>query len=101
MLEQRFIYMLNFKNILMHIAYSGRVFFAPNTSDEQIIDRSKKRLMENGIREEHIQVNYNIQELEVNDLYISYEPPHLVIRIVYEKKGSGMIKMRNTGMIEI
>jgi hypothetical protein len=93
--------LLNFKNILMHIAYSGKVFFAPNTSDEQIIDRSKKRLMENGIREEHIQVNYNIQELEVNDLYISYEPPHLVIRIVYEKKGSGMIKMRNTGMIEI
>lgn len=93
--------MLNFKNILMHIHYSGKVFFAPNTSDEQIIDRSKKRLMENGIREEHIQVNYNIQELEVNDLYISYEPPHLVIRIVYEKKGSGMIKMRNTGMIEI
>lgn len=93
--------MLNFKNILMHIAYSGKVFFAPNTSDEQIIDRAKKRLMENGIREEHIQVNYNIQELEVNDLYISYEPPHLVIRNVYEKKGSGMIKMRNTLMIEI
>lgn len=85
----------------MHIAYSGKVFFAPNTSDEQIIDRAKKRLMENGIREEHIQVNYNIQELEVNDLYISYEPPHLVIRNVYEKKGSGMIKMRNTLMIEI
>ena len=93
--------MLNFKNILMHIAYSGKVFFAPNTSDAQIIDRSKKRLIENGIREEHIQINYNIQELEVNDLYISYEPPHLVIRIIYEKKGSGMIKMRNTGMIEI
>ena len=93
--------MLNFKNILMHIAYSGKVFFAPNTSDEQIIDRAKKRLMENGIREEHIQVNYNIQELEVNDLYISYDPPHLVIRNVYEKKGSGMIKMRNTLMIEI
>lgn len=93
--------MLNFKNILMHIAYSGKVFFAPNTSDEQIIDRSKKRLIENGIREEHIQINYNIQELEVNDLYISYEPPHLVIRIIYEKKVSGMIKMRNTGMIEI
>jgi hypothetical protein len=85
----------------MHIAYSGKVFFAPNTSDEQIIDRSKKRLIENGIREEHIQINYNIQELEVNDLYISYEPPHLVIRIIYGKKGSGMIKMRNTGMIEI
>jgi hypothetical protein len=85
----------------MHIAYSGKVFFAPNTSDEQIIDRAKKRLMESGINEEHIQVNYNVHDMEVNDLYISYEPPHLVIRNVYEKKSSGMIKMRNTGMIEI
>ena len=85
----------------MHIAYSGKVFFAPNTSDKQIIDLAKKRLGESGIKEEHIQVNYNVQELEVDDLYISYEPPHLVIRNVYEKKSSGMIKMRNTGMIEI
>jgi hypothetical protein len=85
----------------MHIAYSGKVFFAPNTSDEQIIYLAKKRLVESGIKEEHIQVNYNVQELEVDDLYISYEPPHLVIRNVYEKKSSGMIKMRNTGMIEI
>jgi hypothetical protein len=85
----------------MHIAYSGKVFFAPNTSDEQIIDLAKKRLVESGIKEEHIQVNYNVQELEVDDLYISYEPPHLVIRNVYEKKSSGMIKMRNTCMIEI
>jgi hypothetical protein len=85
----------------MHIAYSGKVFFAPNTSDEQIIDLAKKRLVESGIKEEHIQVDYNVQELEVDDLYISYEPPHLVIRNVYEKKSSGMIKMRNTGMIEI
>jgi hypothetical protein len=85
----------------MHIAYSGKVFFAPNTSDEQIINRAKKLLMESGIKEEDIQVNYNVQELEVNDLYISYEPPHLVIRNVYEKKSSGMIKMRNTGMIEV
>ena len=85
----------------MHIAHSGKIFFAPNTSDEQIIDRAKKRLVESGIKEEHIQVNYNVQELEVNDLYVSYEPPHLVIRNVYEKKSSGMIKMRNTGMIEI
>jgi len=85
----------------MHIAYSGKVFFAPNTSDKQIMDLAKKRLVESGIKEEHIQVNYNVQELEVDDLYISYEPPHLVIRNVYEKKSSGMIKMRNTGMIEI
>lgn len=85
----------------MHIAYSGKVFFAPNTSDEQIIDRARKLLMECGIKEEHIQINYDVQQLEVNDLYISYEPPHLVIRSVYEKKNSGMIKMKNSGMIEI
>jgi hypothetical protein len=85
----------------MHIAYSGKVFFAPNTSDEQIINRAKKRLVESGIKDVHIQVNYNVQELEVDDLYISYEPPHLVIRNVYEKKSSGMIKMRNIDMIEI
>lgn len=85
----------------MHITYSGKVFFAPNTSDKQVIDLAKKRLVECGIKEEHIQVNYNVQELEVDDLYISYEPPHLVISNVYEKKSSGMIKMRNTGMIEI
>jgi hypothetical protein len=85
----------------MHIAYSGKVFFAPNTSDEQIIDRARKLLMECGIKEEHIQINYDVQQLEVNDLYISYEPPHLVIRSVYEKKSSGMIKMKNSGMIEI
>ena len=85
----------------MHIAYSGKVYFAPNTSDEQIINRAKKRLVESGIKDVHIQVNYNVQELEVDDLYISYEPPHLVIRNVYEKKSSGMIKMRNIDMIEI
>ena len=85
----------------MHIAYSGKVFLAPNTSDEEIIYLAKKRLVESGIKEEDIQINYNVQELEVDDLYISYEPPHLVLRNVYEKKGSGMIKMKNTGMIEI
>jgi hypothetical protein len=85
----------------MHIDYSGKVFFAPNTSDEQIIDRARKLLIECGIKEEHIQINYDVQQLEVNDLYISYEPPHLVIRNVYEKKSSGMIKMRNSGMIEV
>lgn len=85
----------------MHIDYSGKVFFAPNTSDEQIIDRAKKRLIESGIKEEDIQINYNVQELEVNDLYVSYDPPHLVIRNVYDKKRSGMIKMRNSGMMEI
>jgi hypothetical protein len=85
----------------MRIDYSGRVFFAPNTSDEQIIDRARKRLIESGIKKEHIQINYNVQELEINDLYISYDPPHLVIRNVYDKKSSGMIKMRNTFMMEI
>jgi hypothetical protein len=85
----------------MRIDYSGKVFFAPNTSDEQLIDRAKKRLIESGIKEEDIQINYNVQELEANDLYVSYDPPHLVIRNVYDKKRSGMVKMRNLGMMKI
>jgi hypothetical protein len=85
----------------MHIMYSGKVFLVPNTSDQLIIDLAKRRLIESGIKEEHIQISSNIQELEVDDLYVSYEPPHLVIRNVYDKKDSGMIKMRNSGMIKI
>jgi hypothetical protein len=85
----------------MPIKYKGKVFLAPNTSDEEIVSKAKKKLVENGIKEEHIQINYNIQDLEVGDLYISYEPPDLVIRNVYDKKKSGIIKMRSSGMIKI
>jgi hypothetical protein len=85
----------------MNIIYTGKVLLVPNTSDQQLINLAKKRLIECGIKEEHILLNYNIQELGIDDLYVSYEPPHLVIRTVYDRKNSGMIKMKNLGMIRI
>jgi hypothetical protein len=85
----------------MPIKYKGKVFLAPNTSDEEIVNKAKKKLVENGVKEEHIQINYNTQDLEVGDLYISYEPPDLVIRNVYDKKRNGITKMKSAGMIKI
>jgi hypothetical protein len=85
----------------MLIEYKGKVFLAPNTSDEEIVNKAKKKLAENGIKEEHIQINYNIQDLEIGDIFVSYEPPDLVVRNVYDKKASGIIKMKNSGMIQI
>ncbi|HYX55193.1 MAG TPA: hypothetical protein VE818_03460, partial [Nitrososphaeraceae archaeon] len=83
------------------IEYKGKVFLAPNTSDEEIVNKAKQKLVENGIKEEHIQISYNTQDLEVGDLYVSYEPPDLVIRNVYDKKKSGITKMKSKGMIKI
>jgi hypothetical protein len=85
----------------MPIEYKGKVLLAPNTSDEEIVNKAKQKLVENGIKEEHIQISYNTQDLEVGDLYVSYEPPDLVIRNVYDKKKSGITKMKSKGMIKI
>ena len=79
----------------MTFEYSGKVFLAPNTSDQEVVDKAKKKLVENGIKNEDIQINYNTNELEVGDLYVSYEPPHIVVRNVYEKKTSGLVKMKS------
>jgi hypothetical protein len=85
----------------MVIEYSKRVFFAPNTSDQEIVDRAKKVLIHNGINDKDIQINYNTYELEEGDLYISYDPPDLVIRNVYQKKSSGIVKMNSIAMIKL
>ena len=85
----------------MAIKYSKRVFFAPNTSDQEIIDKAKQTLSYNGINEKDIQINYNTNDLEEGDLYISYDPPDLIIRIVYQKKNSGIIKMKSIAMIKL
>lgn len=85
----------------MTFEYSGKVFLAPNTSDQEIVEKAKKKLVENGIKNEDIQINYNTNELEVGDLYVSYEPPHIVVRNVYEKKISGLVKMKSIGMLNI
>ncbi|HEY0579431.1 MAG TPA: hypothetical protein VGC75_01875, partial [Candidatus Nitrosocosmicus sp.] len=67
----------------------GKIFFAPNTSDSELIEKAKSKLKENGIREDLIEINYNVQELDEGDLYISYDPPDLVIRKVYANTLSG------------
>ena len=85
----------------MVIEYSKRVFFDPNTSDQEIVEKAKKVLRYNGINDKDIQINYNTNELEEGDLYISYDPPDLVIRNVYQKKSSGIIKMKSIAMIKL
>jgi hypothetical protein len=78
-----------------------KVYLAPNTSDHEIIQRAVKRLVENGIKEEYIEINYNTQELEKGDLYVSYDPPDLVIRNVYDKKANGTVKMNSSALIKL
>ncbi|MGI0005252.1 MAG: hypothetical protein ACREAO_02795 [Nitrososphaera sp.] len=78
-----------------------KVFLAPNTSDQELVERAKGRLAENGLKLEAIQVNYDMQQLDPGDLYVSYEPPDLVVRSVYEKKTSGMVKLKSVAMIRL
>jgi undecaprenyl pyrophosphate synthase len=79
----------------------GKIFFAPNTSDSELIEKAKSKLKENGIRDDLIEINYNVQELDEGDLYISYDPPDLVIRKVYAKTLSGFIKMKSVSSIKL
>ena len=78
-----------------------KVFLAPNTSDHEIVVKAVKRLVENGIREEYIEINYNTQDLEKGDLYVSYDPPDLVIRNVYDKKANRIVKMNSSALIKL
>ncbi len=78
-----------------------KVFLAPNTSDQELVQRAKNRLIENGLKEDQIQINYDMQQLDTGDLYISYDPPDLVVRVVYDKKPSGMVKMKSAAMIRL
>jgi hypothetical protein len=85
----------------MRLKCTGKVLLTTNTSDDGIAVAAKKRLIENGVEESQIMLGHDIQMLEKNDLYVSYEPPDLVVRIVYDKKENGMIKMKNVRMIKI
>lgn len=78
-----------------------KVFLAPNTSDQELVERAKKVLVDNGIRADLIQVNYDMQQLDIGDLNVSYEPPDLVVRAVYDKKASGIVKMKSVAMIKL
>ena len=85
----------------MSLKCTGKVLLTTNTSDDGVAVAAIKRLIENGIEESQIMLGHEIQKLEKNDLYVSYEPPDLVVRIVYDKKENGMIKMKNVRMIKI
>nr|WP_294807443.1 hypothetical protein [uncultured Nitrososphaera sp.] len=78
-----------------------KVFLAPNTSDSEVVEKAKKLLVENGLREDLIQVNYDMQQLDIGDLNVSYDPPDLVVRAVYDKKPSGIVKMKSVAMIKL
>ena len=84
-----------------YLAGASKVFLAPNTSDQELVEMAKKRLEENGIAQSRIEVNYDMQLLGAGDLYISYDPPDLVVRVVYEKKPSGMVKMKSAAIIKL
>jgi hypothetical protein len=85
----------------MSLKCTGKVLLTTNTSDDGIAVAAKKRLIENGVEESQIILGHDIQMLEKDDLYVSYEPPDLVVRLVYDKKENGMIKMKNIKMIKI
>jgi hypothetical protein len=91
---------INLKQYLTNASYT-KAFLAPNTSDQELIFRAKKRLVENGMQQERIEINYNLLQLSTGDIYISYDPPDLVVRVVYEKKLSGMVKMKSVGTISL
>jgi hypothetical protein len=85
----------------MSLNCTGKVLLTTNTSDDVIALAAKRKLIENGIQESQITLGHDIQILEKDDFYVSYDPPDLVIRIVYDKKPNGMIKMKNIKMIKI
>ena len=84
----------------MTLNCTGKVLLTTNTSDDGIAEAAKKKLIENGINEAQIMLGHDIQILEIDDLYVIYDPPDLVVRIVYDKKENGMIKMKNIRMIK-
>ena len=85
----------------MSLNFTGKVLLTTNTSDDGIAQAAKRKLIENGIQESQIMLGHDMQILEKDDFYVSYDPPDLVVRIVYDKKPNGMIKMKNIKMIKI
>jgi hypothetical protein len=78
-----------------------KTFLAPNSSDQELVSKAKQRLAENGIDQDRIEINYDVQQLRTGDIYISYEPPDLIVRVVYEKKPNGMVKMKSIATIRL
>jgi hypothetical protein len=90
----------NLKDYLANAA-DTIAFLAPNSSDQELVTRAKERLTENGIHQDKIEINYDIQQLRTGDIYISYDPPDLIVRVVYEKKPNGMVKMKSIATIKL
>ena len=82
-------------------APDAKVFLAPNSSDQELVNRAKEKLIENGFHEDRIEINYDVQQLRTGDIYISYDPPDLIVRVVYEKKTNGMVKMKSMATIKL
>ena len=82
-------------------APDAKVFLAPNSSDQELVNRTKEKLIENGFHEDRIEINYDVQQLRTGDIYISYDPPDLIVRVVYEKKTNGMVKMKSMATIKL
>lgn len=82
-------------------APDARIFLAPNSSDQELVTRAKERLAANGIQQDRIEINYDVQQLRTGDLYISYDPPDLIVRVVYEKKPNGMVKMKSMVTVKL
>jgi len=85
----------------MKLEVGAKVLFSPNTSDEEIIENGIKKLIDIGIDSDRIMTGYDIQVLEKNDVFVSYDPPDLVVRIVYDKKINGIVKMRTQTVIRM
>ncbi len=79
----------------------AKIFLAPNSSDQELVTRAKERLAANGIQQDRIEINYDVQQLRTGDLYISYDPPDLIVRVVYEKKPNGMVKMKSMVTVKL
>jgi hypothetical protein len=90
----------NLKDYLVN-APDAKAFLAPNSSDQELVARAKERLTENGIHQDRIEINYDVQQLRTGDIYISYDPPDLIVRVVYEKKPNGMVKMKSVATIKL
>jgi hypothetical protein len=90
----------NLKDYLTN-APDAIAFLAPNSSDQELVTRAKERLTENGIHQDKIEINYDVQQLRTGDIYISYDPPDLIVRVVYEKKPNGMVKMKSIATVKL
>jgi hypothetical protein len=95
--------MLQSTNLRDYLANApdAKAFLAPNSSDQELVTRARERLTENGIHQDRIEINYDVQQLRAGDIYISYDPPDLIVRVVYEKKANGMVKMKSVATIKL